>query len=475
MNRREEWVPLGELRVSRDPQVRLVTVTGPCVALALCDPEAGVAGLLHVVQPGRRRVRRPGDCNAFYADTGVPMLVEEMVRQGARRERLQATVVGGAMGSSLGNLVDLGRLNVEAVTARLQEMGITLDIREVLGQMARRISLAVATGLVSVETFSVPGIPGILPEGVQLTPKQLTTVAQEVLRLRPEPHPSALIMKELHQNHPDWWAIRRLMGQAPILAAHFFRLANSPPYGHPQKIGTLEEALNLLGGKQLRRLWVLAATGRHSGRALADWGLDHCTWSRHCLASAGIARYLAASEPPGFREEAFTAALLHGFGLAGWAYLATQGSGPEPPASPGYGPMGGMLLSAWGLPPRLARAVAAHEAPGLHGEGGDLAVFIHAACGISNLLGCGAPGEPLARALSPEVMARVGLSQGLDGALPGIFGELRSWGLLDHPKPGDRPRSEDMEPGDGRPGLGLRRFPALSASFKCLTRGRESA
>jgi hypothetical protein len=103
----------------------------------------------------------------------------------------------------------------------------------------------------------------------------------------------------------------------------------------------------------------------------------------------------------------------------------------------GYGPMGGMLLSAWNLPPRLAQAVAAHEAPGPPGEAGDLAVFIHAACGISTLLGFALPGEPNARPLSPEVMARVGLSQGLAGTLPGILAEMRSWGLLDHAESDD--------------------------------------
>jgi chemotaxis protein CheD len=445
MRLRVEWVPVGELRVSRDPQVQLVTVTGPCVALALCDPEAGVAGLLHVVQPGRRRVPRPGDRNASYADTGVPMLVDEMVNHGARRDRLQATVVGGAMAVPPGNCGDLGRLNLEAVTGRLQEMGIPMVIREVLGQMGRRITVTVSNGSVSVDTFTVTAIPEIPPGEAELSPKQLTKVAQEVSSLRPKPRLSALVMEELHQTHPDWSTVRKLMGQDPVLAAHFFRLANSPAYGHPQEIASLEEALNLLGGKQLRRLWVLAATGRHSGNSLKDWGLDHRLWSRHGLASAVIARYLAASEPPGFREEAFTAALLHGLGLAGLAYLTTKSSGPEPPAYPGYGQMGDLLLSAWNLPPRLARAVAAHEAPGPPGEGGDLAVFIHAACGISNLLGCAVPGEPVARPLSPEVMARVGLSQGLAGALTGILAELQSWGLLDQAKSDDLPAPVAVE------------------------------
>lgn len=84
MSHRVEWVPVGEVRVSRDPQVQMVTVTGSCVAVALHDPEAGVAGALHVVPPGRRRVRRPGDRHGFYADSGVPMLAEEMVARGAR-------------------------------------------------------------------------------------------------------------------------------------------------------------------------------------------------------------------------------------------------------------------------------------------------------------------------------------------------------------------------------------------------------
>jgi chemotaxis protein CheD len=440
MSLRVEWVPMGELRVSRDPQVQLVTVTGPCVALALCDPEAGVAGLLHVVLPGRRGVPRPGDRRAFYADTGVPLLVEEMVNQGARRDRLQATVVGGAMASPPGNFGDLGRLNLEAVTGRLQAMGIPLVIREVLGQMGRRITLTVSTGSMRVETFTVPAIPEIPPEVAELPAKHLGRLARELSSLRPDPRLSALVMEELHQPHPDWSTVRRLMGQDPLLAAHFFRLANSPAYGHPQEIASLEEALNLLGGKQLRRLWVLAATGRHSGSSLEDWGIDHSSWCRHGMASAVIARYLAASEPPGFREEAFTAALLHGLGLAGLAYLTTKGAGSDPPAAcPGYGALGGLLLSAWNLPPRLVLAVATHEAPGPPGEGRDLAVFIHAACGLSNLLGGAVPGEPVAFPLSPEVMARVGLSQGLAGALPGILEELRSWGLLDHGKSGHWP------------------------------------
>ncbi len=300
-----------------------------------------------------------------------------------------------------------------------------------------------------MDTFTVPAIPGILSGEAELPPKQLTRLVQEVSRLRAEPRLSALVMEELHKPHPDWSTIRRLIGRDPLLAAHFFRLANSPQYGHPQAIASLEEALNLLGGKQLRRLWVMPATGRHSGSSLEDWGLEHYQWSRHSLASAVIARDLAASQPPGFREDAFTAALLHGLGLAGLAYLAMTAAGPgsDPPlAYPGYGQMGGMLLSAWNLPLHLARAVAAHEDPGPPGDGNNLAAFIHSACGISTLLGFAAPGEPVARPLAPEVMARVGLTQGLAGALPGISAELRSWGLLDHGKPDDWPGPEDFKP-----------------------------
>jgi chemotaxis protein CheD len=432
-----EWVPIGEFRVSRDPRVQLVTVTGPCVALALSDPEARAAGLLHVVLPGRRRQRRPGDLHAFYADTGVPLLVDAMVNDGARLDRLQATVVGGAAGSTVGNFLDLGRLNVEAVTARLQELGIPAVAKEVLGQMGRRISLDVSTGSVHVDAFELPAVPGIILNQEELPPNRLARLANDISRLRPDPALTGLVLEELHRAHPNWWAIRKCMGQDPLLAAHFFRLANSPQYGSPQEISSLEEALNLLGDRQLRRLWVMAATCRHSDSSLEDWGLDHFRWSRHCLASAVISRYLAAAQPAGNREEAFTAGLLHGLGRVGLANLTVPGSGPDLPvaSSVSCGYLGGLILSAWNLPPRLVQAVAAHEAPGSSGNGGDLAVFLHAACGLSNVLGFTAPGETGPRPLSPEVADQVGLIQQLTKNLPGILQELRSWGLLDSTRP----------------------------------------
>ena len=75
------------------------------------------------------------------------------------------------MALPLGNFGDLGRLNVEGVTGRLQEMGISMDVREVMGQMGRRISLTVSTGLVSIETFTMLAIPGTYLGGGRVASK----------------------------------------------------------------------------------------------------------------------------------------------------------------------------------------------------------------------------------------------------------------------------------------------------------------
>ena len=81
--------------MSADPQERLITVLGSCVAVTIYDKENQIGGLVHIVLPGRRSFRRPENRNSYYADTGVPLLVEEMIKKGAQRENLVANVIGG--------------------------------------------------------------------------------------------------------------------------------------------------------------------------------------------------------------------------------------------------------------------------------------------------------------------------------------------------------------------------------------------
>jgi chemotaxis protein CheD len=68
---------------------------GSCVACVLHDPVAGVGGLAHILLPSSTLARDQSN-PAKFPETAVPLLVEELVKLGAVRERLLARLVGGA-------------------------------------------------------------------------------------------------------------------------------------------------------------------------------------------------------------------------------------------------------------------------------------------------------------------------------------------------------------------------------------------
>jgi chemotaxis protein CheD len=134
-----ENVRMGELKVSAQAGDELAIVgLGSCIALALCDRGAGVAGLAHVVLPACPDAGTGVEAPGKYADTAVPELVAALVAAGARKRRLQAVLIGGARMFATG--LDIGARNTEAVTAALAEAGIpviAVDTGGTRGRTAR--------------------------------------------------------------------------------------------------------------------------------------------------------------------------------------------------------------------------------------------------------------------------------------------------------------------------------------------------
>ena len=120
---RRVHVAQGEFHVTGDPRVVLTTILGSCVAACLRDPLARVGGMNHFLLPGCS-----GDADAG-ADTvhgvhAMDLLVHGMLREGARRERLEAKLFGGAR--MLEGLTDVGAENAEFAKRFLQKARIAL-------------------------------------------------------------------------------------------------------------------------------------------------------------------------------------------------------------------------------------------------------------------------------------------------------------------------------------------------------------
>lgn len=74
-----------------DKPVALVTLLGSCVAACLYDPMLAVGGMNHFMLPG-------GDADSVssrYGAHAMELLINDLLKRGARRARLQAKVFGG--------------------------------------------------------------------------------------------------------------------------------------------------------------------------------------------------------------------------------------------------------------------------------------------------------------------------------------------------------------------------------------------
>ena len=98
----------GEYSVSADPNVVFTTILGSCVAACIRDPVAGVGGMNHFLLPGNENGARSTEAERYGVHL-MELLVNGLMKKGARRDRLEAKLFGGA--KMMERLSDIGKLN----------------------------------------------------------------------------------------------------------------------------------------------------------------------------------------------------------------------------------------------------------------------------------------------------------------------------------------------------------------------------
>ncbi|WP_334058514.1 chemoreceptor glutamine deamidase CheD [Alteromonas sp. S005] len=121
----------------------LVTVLGSCVAACLFDPITGAGGMNHFMLPTVNKsagefVQIQGMA-AKYGVHAMEILINELVKVGAKKNRLQAKVFGG--GKVVPSFVqnDVGRFNAEFVTQFLETEGIPILASDLCDVYARKV------------------------------------------------------------------------------------------------------------------------------------------------------------------------------------------------------------------------------------------------------------------------------------------------------------------------------------------------
>jgi chemotaxis protein CheD len=148
-------VKIADYAIIKEQGILVTYGLGSCVGIALYDPGRKVAGLAHILLNDSAKFRRPG-VNSFnpakFADTAIPLLLQEMVAQGASKAGITAKIAGGASLFSRQATGGIGEKNITAVRFTLQKLGIPLKSAEVGGNYGRTMKLLAENGAVIITT-----------------------------------------------------------------------------------------------------------------------------------------------------------------------------------------------------------------------------------------------------------------------------------------------------------------------------------
>lgn len=138
----------GEFYASSRDMV-LVTVLGSCVAACVRDPYTGIGGMNHFMLPdsgdARNNLLAP---SARYGVHAMEMLLNQLVKLGARRGNLEAKVFGGGKVLTQITHTDVGRRNAEFVLDFIERERIPLAAADLLEDYPRKIYYFPRTGKV---------------------------------------------------------------------------------------------------------------------------------------------------------------------------------------------------------------------------------------------------------------------------------------------------------------------------------------
>jgi chemotaxis protein CheD len=132
----------------------LSTVLGSCVAACLRDTTAGIGGMNHFMLPDEAAGGRDAASGMRYGAYAMEVLINGLLKAGARRERLEAKVFGG--GAVLANmtLLNIGERNADFVLRYLQIEQIRIAAQDLKGPHPRRVNYFPASGRATVRKLN---------------------------------------------------------------------------------------------------------------------------------------------------------------------------------------------------------------------------------------------------------------------------------------------------------------------------------
>ncbi len=139
----------GEYYVTGNDEV-IATTLGSCVAVCMRDPEAQVGGMNHFLLPEERGASDSDVGRATrYGSYAMESLINDLLKRGARRERLEIKVFGG--GHILSCQADVGARNIRFIREFLQVENLRAAAEDLGDSFPRKVAYSPRTGVARVK------------------------------------------------------------------------------------------------------------------------------------------------------------------------------------------------------------------------------------------------------------------------------------------------------------------------------------
>ena len=172
--------------------------------------------------------------------------------------------------------------------------------------------------------------------------------------------------------------IEEILRHDPGLAANVLRLANSAYFGLSKKVGSLKQAVMLLGVKRFAQIAVSACMSKTMNKAVEGYNLSPGELWLHSIAVSNTAESLAKDRKISQTDDIFTPALLHDLGkLVLGKFVKKESNQIESLTGSGvslvlaehmvfgtdHAEIGALILNKWSFPLEIVDAVRWHHNP----------------------------------------------------------------------------------------------------------------
>lgn len=150
----------GDHYVTNKADEMITTTLGSCIAVCMRDTAQGIGGMNHFMLPQSETGNWGGASAAMrYGNYAMEVLVNDILRMGGARNRLEIKIFGGA--NVIRSSAEIGTRNIEFIQTYLRLEHMAIAAEDVGGKQGRRIVYFPSTGKVKLKRLSTQEITDV--------------------------------------------------------------------------------------------------------------------------------------------------------------------------------------------------------------------------------------------------------------------------------------------------------------------------